>query len=108
MELQEFFAKFEGSDNKDVQSRASVLSQNKDRVNQTDGSRRYVKEDPRRSTGASQNRRQYSNYFYDLKTCGLIDEDDDDDFEREQTKNNDGGLADFVFEEIPDSKTGGI
>lgn len=38
----------------------------------------------------------------------MIDEDDDDEFQREENGIEEGGLADFVFEEIPDKKAGGI
>ena len=62
-----------------------------------------------RGRSLKQNQRQYSNYFYDLKQCGLVDaEDDEEEFEREVKKDEGGGLADFVFEELEDSRTGGI
>ena len=37
-----------------------------------------------------------------------MDGDEDEDFERANNKDGGDELADFVFEEIPDSSTGGI
>jgi hypothetical protein len=38
----------------------------------------------------------------------LVDGDDDEDFERARHKDGGDEPADFVFEELPDKKIGGI